>query len=105
MEASGTEIAYSQPASSDTANTTYLMHLSAACGRAGGALPDPSARERIPSPLSGASVSESLVTLSNTGARVSRVTTWSEPLGAGLLEFQETVAVSGQRTIEYWLFG
>jgi hypothetical protein len=81
------------------------MPLIAARGLAGGALPDPSAPERIPSPLSGASVSESLVMLSNTGARVSRVTTWSEPLGAGLLEFQETVAVSGQRTIEYWVFG
>ena len=33
------------------------------------------------------------------------MTTWTEPLGAGLLEFQETAAVSGPTTVEYWVFG
>jgi hypothetical protein len=66
MGALGTEIAYSQPASSDAA--TFLMPLIAARGLAGGAFPDQGAPERVPLPLSGVSVSESLVTLSNTGA-------------------------------------
>jgi len=103
--ASGTKIAHSQPASSDAAEIVSLIPLITARGLAGGALPDPRTPERIPSPLPGTSVSESLVTLSNTGERVSKVTAWTEPLGAGLLEFQETAAVSGPTTVEYWVFG
>jgi hypothetical protein len=50
-------------------------------------------------------VSESLVTLSNTGEQVSKVTIWSEPLGSGALELQETLSAAGQLTVEYWVFG
>jgi hypothetical protein len=78
--------------------------LIAARGLAGGALPDPRASAHIPSPLPGASVSESIVTLSNTGERISKVTIWSEPLGSGTLELQETAAAAGQTTAEYWVF-
>jgi hypothetical protein len=103
--ASGAEIAYSQPAeTSDAANITSLIALIVARGLASRAMPDPSAPEWIPSPLPGTSVSESLVTLSKTGERVSKVMTWSEPLGSSLLEFQETTAVSGPTTVEYWVY-
>ena len=73
-----------------------FIGLIAARGLAEGAMPDPRASELMPSPLPGASVSESIVTLSNTGKRVSKVTIWDEPLGSGFLELQETTAAAGQ---------
>jgi hypothetical protein len=94
-----------QSAATDDADITLLIPLVVARGLPGGAMPDPNALPRRPSPSPGTSVSESLVALANTGERVSTVTTWSEPLGAGLLEFQETAAVSGTTTVEYWVFG
>jgi hypothetical protein len=99
------QLARSQPASSDAADIASLIPLVVARGFAGGAMADPRASKRIPSPLPGTSVSESLVTLTHTRERVSKVTTWSEPLGSGLLEFQETAAVTGLTTVEYWVFG
>ena len=80
-----------------------FIGLIAARGLAEGAMPDPRASELMPSPLPGASVSESIVTLSNTGKRVSKVTIWDEPLGSGFLELQETTAAAGQTTAEYWV--
>lgn len=35
--------------------------------------------------------------------RVGTATVWSEPLGSGSLELQETTATAGQATIEYWV--
>jgi hypothetical protein len=103
VAAAGTEI--TQSAANDAPDITLLIPLLDARGLPGGALPDPDALRRLPSPLPGSSVSESLVTLANTGERMSTVTTWSEPLGAGQLEFQETAGVSGTTTVEYWVFG
>ncbi len=80
-----------------------VMGLIVARGLAGGAMPDPRASEHIPSPLPGSSVSESIVTLNNTGERVGKATIWNEPLGSGFLEFQETTAAAGQNTAEYWV--
>jgi hypothetical protein len=57
----------------------------------------------MPSPLPGASVSESIVTLSNTGERESKATIRDEPLGSGFLELQETTTAAGQTTAEYWV--
>jgi hypothetical protein len=94
-----------QSVSTDATDITSLIPLVAARGLPAVAMPDANAIGRLPSPLPGSSVSESLVTLANTGEQVSTVTTWSEPLGAGLLEFQETAAVSGTTTVEYWVFG
>jgi len=65
---------------------------------------DPRATAHLPSPRPGASVSESIVTLTNTGERVSKATIWSEPLGSGLLELQETTSAGGQTAAEYWVF-
>jgi hypothetical protein len=101
--AAGTEI--TQSAKADATDITLLIPLVVARGLPGGAMPDPNALQRRPSPLPGTSVSESLVTLANTGEHVGTVTTWNEPLGVGLLEFQETAAVSGTTTVEYWVFG
>ena len=103
IAAAGTEI--TQSSATDDADITLLTPLVVARGLPGGAMPDPNTLRRLPSPLAGSSVSESLVTLANTGEHVSAVTTWSEPLGTGLLEFQETAAVSGTTTVEYWVFG
>ena len=80
-----------------------FMGLIAARGLADGAMPDPRASEHMPSPLPGSSVSESIVTLSNTGERVSKAMIWNEPLGSGFLELQETTAAAGQTTAEYWV--
>jgi hypothetical protein len=80
-----------------------VMGLIVARGLAGGAMPDPRASEHIPSPLPGSSVSESIVTLNNTGERVGKATIWNEPLGSGFLELQETTAPAGQKTAEYWV--
>ena len=80
-----------------------VMGLIVARGLAGGAMPDPRASEHIPSPLPGSSVSESIVTLNNTGERVGKATIWNEPLGSGFLELQETTAAAGQSTAEYWV--
>jgi hypothetical protein len=80
-----------------------LIGMIAARGLADGAMPDPRASEHMPSPLPGASVSESIVTLSNTGERVSKAMIWNEPLGSGFLELQETTAAAGQTTAEYWV--
>jgi hypothetical protein len=80
-----------------------VMGLIVARGLAGGAMPDPRASEHIPSPLPGSSVSESIVTLNNTGERVGKATIWNEPLGSGFLELQETTAPAGQNTAEYWV--
>lgn len=104
VAAAGTEITQSA-ATTDPTDITSLIPLVIARGLPGGAMPDPNTLRRLPSPLAGSSVSESLVTLADTGEHVSTVTTWSEPLGAGLLEFQETAAGSGPTTVEYWVFG
>jgi len=80
-----------------------FMGLIAARGLAGGAMPDPRASEHIPSPLPGSSVSESIVTLNNTGERVGKATIWNESLGSGFLELQETTSAAGQNTAEYWV--
>jgi hypothetical protein len=77
--------------------------LIAGRGLADGAMSDPRASAHMPSPLPGASVSESIVSLSNTGEEVSKATVWSEPLGPGSLELQESTAAAGQTTIEYWV--
>jgi hypothetical protein len=77
--------------------------LIAARGLADGAMADPRASKHIPSPLPGAHVSESIVTLSKTGERISKATIWNEPLGSGLLEFEETTAAAGQTMVEYWV--
>jgi hypothetical protein len=61
------------------------------------------ASERIPAPLPGANVSESIVTLSKTRERVSKATMWEETFGSGFLELQETTAAAGQNTVEYWV--
>jgi hypothetical protein len=80
-----------------------VMGLIVARGLAGGAMPDPRASEHIPSPLPGSSVSESIVTLNNTGERVGKATIWNEPLGSGFLELQQTTAAAGQSTAAYWV--
>src|ERR1700686_1274050 len=80
-----------------------VIGMIATRGLAEGAMPDPRASELMPSPLPGASVSESIVTLSITGERVSKATIWDEPLGSGFLELQETTAAAGQTTAEYWV--
>jgi len=77
--------------------------LIAARGLADGAMSDPRASAHMPSPLPGASVSESIVSLSNTGEEVSKAKVWSEPLGSGVLEMQETIAQAGQATLAYWV--
>jgi hypothetical protein len=103
IAAAGTEVA--QSSARDDADIASLIPLVVARGLPGGAMPDPKALQRLPSPLPGTSVSESLITLASTGEHLSTVTTWSEPLGAGFLEFQETGALSGTTTVEYWVFG
>jgi len=100
--ASDAQIARLRSTSSDD-DISQFMSLVAARGLAGGAMPDPRASERIPSPVPGASVSESIVTLSDTGEQVSKATTWNEPLGSGFLELQESTAAGGQTTAEYWV--
>jgi len=105
LTASDAQVARLRSTSSDgDGDISQFTGLIAARGLAGGAMPDPRASAQIPSPLPGASVSESIVTLSNTGERVSKATIWSEPLGPGLLELQETTAAAGQTTTEYWVF-
>ena len=89
---------------SSEAEISQFTELIAARGLAGGAMPDPRSSDHVPSPLAGVSVSESIVTLSSTGERVSKATIWSEPLGPGFLELQETMTVAGQTTAEYWVF-
>jgi hypothetical protein len=103
LAASDAQIARLRSTSSDDDISQY-MGLVAARGLAGGAMPDPRASQQIPSPIPGTSVSESLVKLTDTGERVSKVTTWSESLGSGVLELQESIAAAGQTTVEYWLF-
>jgi hypothetical protein len=103
IAAAGTEVA--QSSARDDADIASLIPLVVARGLPGGAMPNPNALQRLPLPLPGTSVSESLVMLANTREHVSTVTTWSEPLGAGLLEIQETFALSGTTTVEYWVFG
>ena len=102
VAAAETEI---NPSATGDGDIASLIPLVATRGLPGAALADSNALQRLPSPLPGTSVSESLVTLANTGEHVSTVKTWSEPLGVGLVEFQETAAVSGTTTVEYWVFG
>jgi hypothetical protein len=89
--------------STDLDLSTKFAWLIAGRGLADGAMSDPRASAHIPSPLPGSSVSESVVSLSDTGKEVSTATVWSEPLGSGSLELQESIAAAGQTTIEYWL--
>jgi len=79
------------------------MELIAVRGLIPGSMPDPRASEHVPAPLPGSSVSESVVTLSNTKERVSNVTLWEEPLGSGVLDLQETTTAAGQTNVEYWV--
>jgi hypothetical protein len=100
LAASDAQVAFLRVTFADV-DISKFMGLIAARGLADGAMPNPRASEHMPSPLPGASVSESIVTLSNTGERVSKATIWNEPLGSGLLEMQETTAAAGQTTAEY----
>jgi hypothetical protein len=102
LAASDAQIALLRSTFADV-DISKFMGLIAARGLADGAMPDPRASEHMPSPLPGASVSESIVTLSNTGERVSKAMIWNEPLGSGFLELQETTAAAGQTTVEYWV--
>jgi len=106
-------IAYAESAASDVksaarsayddADTSKYIDLIAARGLVTPAMPDPRADERIPLPLPGASVSESSVTSLKTGDPTGKAIIWSEPLGSGLLEFQEGTAPTGQTTVQYWV--
>lgn len=78
------------------------MELIAVRGLIPGSMPEPRASEHIPAPLPGSNISESAVTLSSTGERVSNVMLWEEPLGNGLLDLQETTREGGQTNVEYW---
>ena len=100
--ASGAQIAPLRSTSADL-DISKFAGLIAARGLADGAMPNPRASEHIPTPLPGANVSESIVTLSKTGERVSKATMWEEPFGSGFLELQETTAAAGQNTAEYWV--
>ena len=102
LAASDAQIALLRSTFADV-DISKFMGLIAARGLADGAMPDPRASEHMPSPLPGASVSESIVTLSNTGERVGKAMIWNEPLGSGFLELQETTAAAGQTTAEYWV--
>jgi hypothetical protein len=104
ISAAGTEITRSS-ARDDNADITLLIHLVLARGLPDGAMSDPNPLQRLPRPLPSSSVSEALVTLANSGEHESTVRTWSEALGPGLLEFEETTTISGTITIEYWVFG
>ena len=97
------QIALLQSPSSD-AEVSRLTDLISARGLAGGALPDPRAIAHSPTPRPGASVSEAIITLANSGEQISKAKIWSEPLGSGSLELQETTAMDGQTTAEYWVF-
>ena len=101
----GASSAQISPLSSTSADVdiSKFMGLIAGRGLADGAMPNPRAPEHIPVPLPGASVSESIVTLSKTGERVSKATMWEEPFGSGFLELQETTTAAGQTTAEYWV--
>jgi hypothetical protein len=89
--------------SADIDLSTKFARLITGRGLADGAMSDPHASAHIPSPLPGSSVSESIVSLNDTGEEVSTATVWSEPLGSGSLELQESTAAAGQTTIEYWV--
>jgi hypothetical protein len=78
------------------------MDLISARGLIQGSMPDSRASEHIPTPLPGSSISESVVTLSDTGERVSNVMLWEEPFGDGFLDLQETAAEGGETIVEYW---
>lgn len=87
----------------DDADIAKYIDLLAARGLMTPAMPDPRTRERVPSPLPGTSVSESIVTSLKTGDPAGRALIWREPLGSGLLEFQESTVPTGQTTVQYWL--
>jgi len=87
----------------DDAEISKYIELVAARGLVTPTTPDPRTHERIPSPLPGTRVSESIVTFIKTGASAGKAIIWSEPLGSGLLEFQEGTTPTGQTTVQYWV--
>jgi hypothetical protein len=87
----------------DDAEISKYIDLVAARGLVTTAMPDPRTPERVPSPLPGTRVSESIVTYIKTGASAGKAIIWSEPLGSGLLEFQEGTTPTGETTVQYWV--
>ena len=94
------QLARTSPATDEISG---LIEMIRARGLMDGAIANVHASGHVPLPIPGSSVTESIVTLSNTGEQVSKARVWNEPLGSRFLEVQQTTAAAGQTTIEYWV--
>jgi hypothetical protein len=102
-ESAASEVKSAARSAYDDAEISQYIDLLAARRLVTPAMPDPRAHERIPSPLAGTRVAEFIVTSIKTGDSAGKAVIWSEPLGSGLLEFQEGTAPTGQTTVQYWV--
>ena len=72
-------------------------------GLVGGVMADPRAPLNFPEPAPGTLVDEIGMTLSSTSEPMAQYRIWHEPLGADVLEVQETTEPRGQLGVNYWV--